>query len=247
MLRMATEATTLPKIRVLDLATARFQSHIIYALTRNNVFDAVHPAPLTCKATAAQLKLHEPFLCRLMDAGTTLGLLSKSGDKYGTTDASALIVRDAPSSMKSFVEMINNPEISAGWDAIGSESLKSGEGGFETAYQESFWQRLSSRPHLEKQFDAAMSSFTAVSAGALGPVHEHARARARARALASTRALARDAGGGRLHHLFVRLPAKRHSLRRRRKRGRHPAAAPRALPGRAGGTARSRRDRAKIA
>ena len=109
MLRMATEATTLPKIRVLDMATARFQSQVIYTLTKNNVFDAVHAAPLTCKATAAQLKLHEPFLCRLMDAGTTLGLLSKSDGKYGTTDAGALIVKDAPSSMKSFVEMINNP------------------------------------------------------------------------------------------------------------------------------------------
>ena len=37
MLRRAYEASTLPKVRVLDLATARFQSQVIHILTKNDV------------------------------------------------------------------------------------------------------------------------------------------------------------------------------------------------------------------
>ena len=186
--RTAWEATTLPKVRVIELSTAKWHSHVIYSLTKNGIFDAVHAVPLSCEATAATLKLNAPFLCRLMAAGETLGLLKQGSDgAFGTTATSSLLLSGLKGGQKAFVEMINNPEISAGWDAIGSESLKSGKGGFETAYQESFWQRISSRPHLEKQFDAAMSSFTAVSAGALGPVHEHACASASAGACIHTR------------------------------------------------------------
>merc|ERR1712216_493345 len=118
--RGAAEATTLPKIRVLDMATARFQSQVIHILTKNEVFDAVHDAPLSCGAAAAKLRLHEPFLCRLMDAGTSLGLLSKAEDKFSTTDVSALLLRDAEGSLKSFVEMINNPYQHPAWDVIGT-------------------------------------------------------------------------------------------------------------------------------
>jgi len=169
MLRTATEATTLPKIRVLDLATARFQSQVIHVLTKNNVFDAVHAAPLTCSSTASALKLHEPFVCRLMDAGTTLGLLVKSGDgKYGTTDASALLVRDAPGSMKSFVEMINNPYQHPAWDAIGiGESLRTGKGGFEAAHGKTFWEYATKKPEVEAEFDGAMTAFTEAAASSI--------------------------------------------------------------------------------
>ena len=101
MLRGAAEATTLPKVRVIDLATARFHPQVIHILTKNDVFEAVSAASLTCAATAAQLKLHEPFLCRLMDAGVTLGLLSKSDGKFATTDmsASSFVMRRAHSSL----------------------------------------------------------------------------------------------------------------------------------------------------
>ena len=168
MLRGAAEATTLPKVRVFDLATARFQSQVIHILTKNDVFDAVSAAPLTCSATAAQLKLHEPFLCRLMDAGTTLGLLSKSDGKFTTTDTSALLLRDAVGSMKSFVEMINNEYQHGAWDAIGTGgSLRTGKGGFEVAHGTTFWDYATAHPEVEAEFDGAMTSFTAAAAASI--------------------------------------------------------------------------------
>ena len=166
--RGAAEATTLPKIRVLDMATARFQSQVIHILTKNEVFDAVHDAPLSCGAAAAKLRLHEPFLCRLMDAGTSLGLLSKADDKFATTDVSRLLLRDAEGSLKSFVEMINNPYQHPAWDAIGTGSaLRSGAGGFETAYGMSFWDYAASKPEVETEFNGAMTSFTAAAAASI--------------------------------------------------------------------------------
>jgi len=166
--RAAWEATTLPKVRVIELSTAKWHSQVIYALTKNGIFDAVHETPLSCQQTAAALGLYQPFLCRLMAAGATLGLLQQGGDgAYGTTATSSLLLSGIKGGQKAFVEMINNPEIGAGWDAIGGESLTSGKGGFETAYGESFWSRISRLPHLEKQFDAAMSSFTAAAAGSI--------------------------------------------------------------------------------
>mmetsp|Transcript_652 Transcript_652/g.1693 ORF Transcript_652/g.1693 Transcript_652/m.1693 type:complete len:410 (-) Transcript_652:137-1366(-) len=168
LLRSAAEATTLPKIRALDLATARFQSQVTHILTKNDVFDAVHEAPLTCAEVAAKLELHEPFLCRLMEAGTTLGLLSKTQDKFGTTAVSALFVRDVEGSLKSFVEMINNKWQHPAWDAIGTgKALRTGESGFDSAYGESFWDYLTKNPEDEAMFNGAMTSFTAAAAASI--------------------------------------------------------------------------------
>ena len=110
LLRGAAEATTLPKVRIIDLATARFHSQVLHILTKSDVFDAVHDTPLSCAATATKLVLHEAFLCRLMKAGVSLGLLSEGADgTFGTTPTSSLLLRGVPASQKSFVEMINNP------------------------------------------------------------------------------------------------------------------------------------------
>ena len=168
MLRGAAEATTLPKVRVIDLATARFHSQVIHILTKNDVFEAVSAAPLTCAATAAQLKLHEPFLCRLMDAGVTLGLLSKSDGKFATTDMSALLLRDAEGSLKSLVEMINNEYQHPAWDAIGTGgSLRTGKSGFEVAHGMPVWDYYAGHPEAEAEFDGAMTSFTGPATGSI--------------------------------------------------------------------------------
>jgi len=169
MLRNAAEATTLPKVRVIDLATARFQSQVIHILTKNDVFDAIHPAPLSCEATAKKLKLHAPFLCRLMAAGVSLGLLSQGSDgTYTTTPTSALLLRSAEGSQKSFVEMINNPYQHPAWDAIGvGGSLRTGKGGFEVAHGKTFWDYATARPEVEAEFDGAMTSFTAAAAASI--------------------------------------------------------------------------------
>ena len=168
MLRGAAEATTLPKVRVIDLATARFHSQVIHILTKNDVFEAVSAAPLTCSATAAQLKLHEPFLCRLMDAGVTLGLLSKSDGKFATTDMSALLLRDAEGSLKSLVLMINNEYQHPAWDAIGTGgSLRTGKSGFEVAHGMPVWDYYAGHPEAEAEFDGAMTSFTGPATGSI--------------------------------------------------------------------------------
>jgi len=167
--RQGAEATTLPKIRVIELATARWHSYVIYALTKNGVFDAVHATPLSCGKVAETLKLHEPFLCRLMTAGATLGLLAQTGSTFTTTPTSSLLLAGVYGTQKSFVEMINNPYQTPAWEAISGQALATGKGGFQTAYSASFWEYISdpSRAHLEVEFDGAMSSFTAAAAGSI--------------------------------------------------------------------------------
>jgi len=154
---------------VIDLATAKWHSHVIYALTKNGVFDEVHAAPLSCEQTASKLKLHTPFLCRLMAAGASLDLLSQTDGKFGTTATSSLLLAGVVGSQKSFVEMINNPYQTPPWEEIAGRALASGKGGFEAAYDASFWQYLSApgRSDLEAEFDGAMSSFTAAAAGSI--------------------------------------------------------------------------------
>merc|ERR1712224_1022330 len=141
---------------------------VIHILTKNDVFEAVSAASLTCAATAAQLKLHEPFLCRLMDAGVTLGLLSKSDGKFATTDMSALLLRDAEGSLKSLVLMINNEYQHPAWDAIGTGgSLRTGKSGFEVAHGMPVWDYYAGHPEAEAEFDDAMTSFTGPATGSI--------------------------------------------------------------------------------
>jgi len=103
-----------------------------------------------------------------MDAGTTLGLLSKTGDKYGTTAVSALLVRNVEGSLKSFIEMINNPYFQPAWDALATgNALRTGVSGFESAYGETHWHYMAARPELEAEFNRAMTSFTAAAASSI--------------------------------------------------------------------------------
>jgi len=166
-LRRATEATTLPRVRVIELSTARWHSHVIFILTKNGIFDAVNSTPLSCEDTAAKLKLHQDFLCRVMVAGETLGLLSRTDGKFGTTPTSALLLSDVVGSQKSFVEMINNPAWDPAWVALANQSLRAGESGFEAAHGTNFWDYAAERPAVEVEFDGAMSSFTAAAAGSI--------------------------------------------------------------------------------
>mmetsp|Transcript_14251 Transcript_14251/g.23732 ORF Transcript_14251/g.23732 Transcript_14251/m.23732 type:complete len:407 (-) Transcript_14251:248-1468(-) len=167
-LRGAAEATTLPKVRIIDLATAKWHSNVIFALTKNDVFDIVHATPLSCKDIATKLELHEHFLCRVMAAGEALGLLVRNGDTFGTTATSSLLLRNVSGSQKSFVEMINNPYQQPAWDALSvGGSLKTGRSGFEVAYNTTFWEYINERPVLEAEFDGAMSSFTTAAAGSI--------------------------------------------------------------------------------
>jgi len=168
-LKAAAEATTLPKVRVIELTTAYWHSQVIYALSKNGLFEALRAAPLTCDTAAAAAALNAPFTCRLMDAGARLGLLAEAGGgKWQLTPTSELLLEGVPNSQKDLVEMLNAPYTLQAWMAFGGgEALRTGRSPFELAHGTDIWSHFTSHPELEKQFDGAMTSFTAASAGSI--------------------------------------------------------------------------------
>ena len=167
--KAAAEATTLPKVRVIELATARWHSEVIYALTKNDVFEAIRDEPLTCVAVAANLKLNEPFTCRLLQAGVELDLLSAdNGGKFTLTATSKQLLAGVEGSQRDFVTMINAPYNQQAWGAISDgKALKTGKSAFEAVHGESFWSYVTKRPKLEAEFGGAMTSFTAAAAASI--------------------------------------------------------------------------------
>ena len=107
---------TPPHIQVQDLSSSYWRSELTYALTKHGVFDAVseHGGEVACSDLGGSLALSENFVCRLMDAGTSLYLLRKHKGKFQLTATGELLRTAHPSTLAPLVLMFNE-ELRDSW------------------------------------------------------------------------------------------------------------------------------------
>jgi predicted O-methyltransferase YrrM len=163
-------ATRPPPVQIKSLATAYWQTEVSYSLTASGVIDAIgEKGGVSCTEVAARLSLKQDFLCRMMAAGVGIKLMSVDKDGlYSLTDASQLLRKDHPGSLRSFMLMINE-EAKFAWRAVGTDSQKSGVSGFKAHFGQEWWEwhSASSNAGQMAQFDSAMKSFSAEISGSL--------------------------------------------------------------------------------
>lgn len=160
-------ATQPPDAYVIDLATSYWNSEVGYVLTKNGILNTLESeTSASCETVAEKLNLQPFVVCRYMEAGKNLHLLSKdaSTKEYSLTPHGSLLTTNG--GMEDFFTFVNEDTAKA-WRAMGTEGIKNGgKSGFEIVFNESVWEYLDKRPAVEAQFGRAMMSLNPGSMGA---------------------------------------------------------------------------------
>jgi len=166
-----------PDAYVLDLATSYWNSEVAYALTKNRILDCVEEetaasgGSVSCETVADKLKLQAFVVCRYMESGKNLHLLTKDEPTkgYSLTPHGALLTDTGD--LRDFMLMING-NVRFAWRAITTDLMKDGgkperNGGWEIAFGKGLWPWLREHPEEEAEFDGAMKSLNPTATGAM--------------------------------------------------------------------------------
>ncbi len=165
-------ATQPPDGYVIDLTTSWWDSEVAYALTRNKILDTVQKeTSITCEATSEKLELDAFIVCRYMEYGMHLNLLTKddSTKEFSITPHGELLTDTG--ALKDFMLMINE-DGPAPWRAVATDLMVDGpkpkrSSGYEIAFGMETWTYYAKNPKQEAQFDRAMKSLSAGPTGAM--------------------------------------------------------------------------------
>ncbi len=165
-------ATQPPDGYIIELATAYWDSEVAYALTKNKILDTVQKegAPISCEKVAEKVGLDAFIVCRYMESGMHLHLLSKDDNKEFSITTHGTFLTDT-GALTDFLLMIN--EDSPGpWRAVATNLMKDGpkpkaNSGYEIAYGMETWTFYANHPEQEAQFDRAMKSLSPGPTGAM--------------------------------------------------------------------------------
>ena len=165
-------ATQPPDAYIIELTTAYWDSEVAYALTKNKILDTVQKegTPISCEKVAEKLDLDAFIVCRYMESGMHLHLLSKDDNKEFSITTHGTFLTDT-GDLKDFLLMIN--EDSKGpWRAVATNLMKDGpkpkaSSGYEIAYGMETWTFYAKNPEQEAQFDRAMKSLSPGPTGAM--------------------------------------------------------------------------------
>jgi hypothetical protein len=169
--------TTHPTFRAVQLATAYWQSEVVYALVKNGIVDAIDRATsvdkngITCETVAQDLGLSVWVTCEYIQAGYYLDIFEathvRADTKYKLSAVGKVLSQNHKESIQDFALMINEETFQA-WRAAGTQSILHGKhSGFVDAFQQSIWQYHNAHPVQEAQFDRAMKSLSGVQVGAI--------------------------------------------------------------------------------
>ncbi|HEX2284578.1 MAG TPA: methyltransferase, partial [Mycobacterium sp.] len=116
-------------------------------------------------------------LTRLLRALAALGVLTETQPgSFKLTGLGALLRSDRPDSMRSFVQMFNDPAMLGAWREL-DHAVRTGETTFDRVHGTTFFGYLAERPELSAQFNAAMRQGTALTAQQLPTAYDFSRFR----------------------------------------------------------------------
>lgn len=160
-----------PSAQVLKMATAYWQSEVVYALVLHSVFDLVHEAggEVACADLAQKFEMLPDLLCRYMRAGAALNLLESkqvpaeqdvTSMRFSLTEVGQRLRSNVTGSIREFVLYVNEESRLALREAS-LTSWKTGKSGFFEAFGEEHFKWHADRQAKQRRFDAAMTALSA--------------------------------------------------------------------------------------
>lgn len=174
-------ASVPPFLRLREIIYQAWESHVVYFCSTLGLVDAIAPGEenVTCQQVADRVSLSnmQDEVCRIMHAGTEVGLFKRSStDSFSVTDMGEYLRKDNPNSAKYMIEFLSQvSEIS--WLNI-PNAIRDGKNAFQHRFhKENMWSYLVEHPDLEKSFAHYMRALTLEASHALVAEYDFSRAR----------------------------------------------------------------------
>ena len=146
------DLATPPEVVALKIGSAYRTSDVAFALLKAGILDALDDDAKTCGDLATNLQLHRDFVCRYMNAGVSIGVLWKKGDKFRLSRVGRAFTFD----VRHMVELMNSKAREAE-RAASLESMATGKSGTRLFHHGDLdgYDALKTYDDLRAEFDLA--------------------------------------------------------------------------------------------
>jgi hypothetical protein len=150
----------LPQEQMVGLLTFHWISHMLYALVKLGVPDALGAKALAPSELAARVGVNAAYLRRVLRALATCGVyVEDARGRFKATPVGATL-RSGKGSLRDFALMIVAPYNTRAWEKLG-DALLQGRPAFDLAYGQPVFEYLRAHPDEDHLFSASMASISA--------------------------------------------------------------------------------------
>lgn len=161
-----------PPIQLMQMLTGFMVSRSICAAAELGIADKLVRGPLYYTELAKAIGANQKTLHRLMRALSSLGVFAEvKPGTYALTPLSELLRSDVPGSMKHMAEMMTTPSHWLPWGRF-DEAVMHGISAADKALGKDVFSYYAENPEEGRVFNAAMSNFSAMSAGAIAKAYD---------------------------------------------------------------------------
>ena len=190
--------------KALDLIYGRWRSQILYSGAELGVFDRLsRSVSKQSDAVAAELRVDQALLYRLMRALASIGVLAEDGSRgFSNTEVGELFRSDRPDSLRYRVLVAEGPEHYAIWKHLPAMIRDGKQDGFLREFGKPVFEYAQAHSSYRQAFDLGMTGYSAVQSNlALEALQDYD--------FANVRTIC-DIGGGQGHLVCALLQAHPH-------------------------------------
>lgn len=164
-----------PPMQLMQMLTGFMVSRTICAAAELGISDKLAKGPLYYTDLAKAIGANQKTLHRMMRALSALGVFAEvKPGTYALTPISELLRSDVPGSMKHMAEMMTTPSHWLPWGRF-DEAVIQGISAADKALGKDVFSYYAENPEEGRVFNAAMSNFSAMTAGAIAKAYDFGR------------------------------------------------------------------------
>lgn len=148
-----------PQFTLMGIAADRWRADALAAITRLGVPEALANGARSADALAAELRLNEAALYRVLRALSRDGLLDERQGRFSLNALSRPLLRDHPASMRNMVMELAAPRNAACWSQLAT-AVRTGEATWGDLHDVEMWGWLDAHPEEHAIFHGAMLELT---------------------------------------------------------------------------------------
>ncbi len=152
----STNQTLPPHVQLVQMGTAHWMSHVVYAAAKLNLADHLAQAPQSADNLAGPTETHAPSLYRLMRTLASLGIMTEDGShRFALTSLGNALRTGAPGSARATILTLANETWVQGVAQL-LYSVRTGKSGFEKLLGMPVFDWLAKHPEAASLFSETM-------------------------------------------------------------------------------------------
>lgn len=152
-----------PHLQVMKMIMDAMPSRILAGIAQLGIPDAIGDGTSTAAEVAVAIDAYEPWVLRMLRAGTSLGVFAVDTERrFANTAMGDALRSDAPTSVRALGVLVGEPFHVGAWSGL-ADGVRSGEVPFERVHGEQFFDYLRRHADANAKFAAWMTQTTAAA------------------------------------------------------------------------------------